>query len=326
MKHIEFPKKWKRILAAFIDFMMMVALFSILYFPLVFPSTFDSTAYSKNSSDSQTLYLDSSMFLRISESKVVSPTNYISYTTIAQVESASFQYEGQTFTVSLINNLRTYYLEKADSYDGTILSESVFKSDVLKIGTSESCLASYEYLDGKSVLTLTSDDKESTAVSFITSLYETTATTISSAKSISSLSDANQKLMLKPILLSIPTLIVASIPFFLIIPLLSKNGQTLGKRWFHIVVLSSRGYELKRIYLLPRWAVYIVFEVVLGIMSFGASFLISYTMFLFAKNHRCLHDFASNSVVADGDNSFWFVDPVEESEYKESHESEKESI
>ena len=113
----------------------------------------------------------------------------------------------------------------------------------------------------------------------------------------------------------IPTTAGSALLYTLLIPLCLPNGKSLGKLFLHLVVLSKDGYELKKIWLLPRSLSYIVIELLLGVASFGATFLISYTMCMFMKEHRCIHDLLSNSVVAEEETSFWFKDEVDEEEY-----------
>ena len=49
----------------------------------------------------------------------------------------------------------------------------------------------------------------------------------------------------------------------------------------------------------------------------GGFILISYTMFMFKKNRRCLHDIIAGSVVIDKKDSFYFDSPQEERYYEE---------
>jgi len=325
MKHIEFPKKWKRILAAFIDFCIMFAIFSIVYFPFVFPASFDSTTYGNNNKKSQDLFVESSIYMRFGD-YVSSPTSLADFPTLVSYETGTVTYNSIVYTVNLGNNLHTFYTQKVSDYGGVNVSEEVYKKEILKVGSDTSALGDYTYVDGVSHFTLKEGAKETTAASFLDDLYTTAMSKVSGSPKATTLSDENSHIMLIAVLMAIPTLIGASIPFFLLIPLFSKNGKTIGKHIFHIAVLSKDGYELKKWKLLIRWLVYIVIEVLLGFVSCGASFLISYTMFLFAKNHRSIHDFAAGSVVADANVSFWFKDPYEESEYRERHENEKASI
>ena len=67
--------------------------------------------------------------------------------------------------------------------------------------------------------------------------------------------------------------------------------------------------------LIVRWLAYILFEILLGFITFGGTLLISYTMFLFIKKRRCIHDFIGKSAVIDSENSMIFESEKEESFY-----------
>ena len=97
--------------------------------------------------------------------------------------------------------------------------------------------------------------------------------------------------------------------------------ETIGKHIYRLGVLTSDGYRYKKIWLLTRWLCYVLIELIIGAMTFGASVLISYTMFLFCKKRRCLHDFIAKSVVIEKDGSIYFSTIEEENFYIERQKS-----
>ena len=66
-----------------------------------------------------------------------------------------------------------------------------------------------------------------------------------------------------------------------------------------------------------RWLSQYLIEFVGAVVSFGATLLITYTMSMFTKNHRSIHDYLGNSVVISEPESLWYLDAVEESEMNE---------
>ena len=91
-----------------------------------------------------------------------------------------------------------------------------------------------------------------------------------------------------------------------------------------LVVLDDMGYTYNKWKLIPRNLFCFIVEFVGGIASFGALLLITYTMSMFTKKHRSIHDYLFGSVVADSESSLWFDNPVEEELYnaKKARETE----
>ena len=138
---------------------------------------------------------------------------------------------------------------------------------------------------------------------------------------IKDLTNENQKIIMSAVILIIPVLLGVSFIFDLLIPFLSPCCETIGKHIYRLGVLTSDGYRYKKIWLLTRWLCYVLIELIIGAMTFGASVLISYTMFLFCKKRRCLHDFIAKSVVIEKDGSIYFSTIEEENFYIERQKS-----
>ena len=113
----------------------------------------------------------------------------------------------------------------------------------------------------------------------------------------------------------------AALSFFFVIPMIFKNGETLGKLMFHLGLCNKLGYKYHRIQLIPRFFVtvsivvilYLLFDfsiISLGIFTFYT--LASYTLSIFTKNHKAIHDFISGTIVYDKVHSEVFDDATEE--------------
>lgn len=126
-----------------------------------------------------------------------------------------------------------------------------------------------------------------------------------------------------PIIIGI---VLSSIIFYFVIPICTKNGQTLGKMTFHIGIVNELGYQIKKVQLIPRFifelfllaAAYLICDffipyglfVFLGIAT--VYFLASYLMMIFSKNNKSIHDIFAITRVIDMRQSTWFKDANEE--------------
>lgn len=101
---------------------------------------------------------------------------------------------------------------------------------------------------------------------------------------------------------------VSATIFFLIVPLCFKNGETLGKLMFKLCLANKLGYRYSRIQLIPRFLLFVAVVVILyfvvgvnlislGILTFIA--LISYSLTIFTKDHKAIHDYVAGTLVVD---------------------------
>ncbi len=111
------------------------------------------------------------------------------------------------------------------------------------------------------------------------------------------------------------TAIAVSLVYYLIIPLFMKNCQTIGKRILSLIVLTDDGYVYSKWKYVLRYLSFFGIEIIGGIASFGATIMISYTILLFTKKRRCLHDYICQSVVADDRYSTYFKNKEVEKQY-----------
>jgi len=321
MKLITLANMWKRIGAAFIDFLLIAGTSALVFMLAIFPNVLDATAYTENQNKVALFELESGLYQEYGGSYVEAPTDVGTFTTVSDLSSIDLTYETYTIKgVSLLGCLRSFYLGNASSYEAANLSESVFENSILEVGTPASNIASVVETDGVYSLTMIDSSEESTTVDFVTAAYATALGVVTSSTKIATPNDANDAAMVNALLYIIPTVLGASFLFMLLIPLLAPNGQTIGKFIFKLVVLEKDGYQLKRGWLVLRYLSYSILELLLGFASFGATFLISYSMFMFTKKRRCLHDYLCNSVVASGPDSLWFKDRGEEADFHEQNQ------
>ena len=309
MKQIFLAKKSKRMLARLIDFVLVTGITLLLFMFLIFPLTFNQDQYLKNNQEAVSLYNESGLFVVDESDNYRGKSSFNGFNKIEDLYSKEVTFENHTYTIQLTKSLFEFYTQKYTMFDGQkVFSLDTYKQEILKLNTTESNIKAYDEMNH--TFTLMDDSKANDTISYFTSVYTNTSQNIMSSSIIK-----NEQIMFHALSFIVPTLLGISFIFDLIIPLCMPNGETLGKKIMHLGLVSKDGYELKKYFLIPRFLSYIFIEYILGIVTFGGTFLISYTMFLFVKKRRCIHDFLSNSVVIDKDSSIIFKDAKEEAFY-----------
>jgi uncharacterized RDD family membrane protein YckC len=101
--------------------------------------------------------------------------------------------------------------------------------------------------------------------------------------------------------------LVSFIIFYLFVPLVARQGQTLGKRASQLMVVNDKGYFM-------QWWQLPVRSMVLGVTIFTAiytifgSLLLSYTLMVFTKFYRSANDYIALTRVVDKKASVVFKD------------------
>ena len=117
------------------------------------------------------------------------------------------------------------------------------------------------------------------------------------------------------------TILITFIVFYFIIPLLFKNGETIGKKVMHICLVNKIHYSYHRLQLIPRFlfpmflSVAVVFIMGFTIWPFiivSVCLLISYLFVIFTKDNKALHDYFAGTLVIDARESTWFKNIEEE--------------
>ena len=122
--------------------------------------------------------------------------------------------------------------------------------------------------------------------------------------------------------------------FFILIPLLFKNGETLGKKVLHISLINYNSYSIKKSQVVFRqlflllYVSFFAFAYTFGATSFvfvGLGVFIYYLIGFINKKHRSLADFIAYTLAVDSIRSVWFKNKyVEENAEKELNEKVKE--
>lgn len=327
MKHILLAKRSKRIFAAFVDLFLLALTSIVTFLTFVYPFVFDQTTYLNNAQAVKNLYQESQLYLTQETGYQAKCMFTDSFLTISDLSDADLVWKGVNFAdQNLSKDLYEFYTTKYTSYGGEYLyNKESYLENIVKIGTSESNIASIDIDGGTFDITLIDGSKEKNTISYFLSIAKDASTIVDQLPAISKLKTDNYNSMYFSLFYIIPVVIGYGLIFQLLIPVLSKTRRTLGKQLFKLDVIGSDGYTLRRIKLIPRSLVYIFIEILLGIATFLGVLLISYTMFMFSKNRRALHDFIAKSAVIDGQTSIYFS-CKEEEDYYNAHVKENNNV
>lgn len=150
-------------------------------------------------------------------------------------------------------------------------------------------------------------------------------------QSYSFLKDINKKMGNIQLFMFLPPFFISFGVFYILIPLLNKNGETLSKKVFKIGFVTKDGYDVKkrqivfRQVLLLVWVSISSFVVGVGLTSIatlGVGVFIYLIASVISKTKRSPVDYASYVYLIDTAKSVWFHD-AEEEEFKEQELDEK---
>ena len=315
MKKIYLAPKGKRMLARFIDFIIMLACSAILYFTAVYPLTFNGEQFKEYSLEMVQLYQDSGLYVTNERGQYAAKSNFSKdVNSLDDLSKLTISLDGYvTEDNNLLKDLYTYYTSGLnEKYGGQItFTYEGYCSTILKVGTETSNIASFDKDNYK--LTLIDQSKYTTTIAFFLKAYEDAATTVDSSPVIKTVVDASNQMVIFTVVMIIPVMAGFSFIFDGLVPFFAPYGQTIGKFITHLIVLTNEGHKVNRFKHLFRWLVYFL-ELAFGIATFGGGLLIPYTMFLFTKKRQCIHDYAAGTVVVDGERSV-FYDTAKEEAY-----------
>lgn len=130
-------------------------------------------------------------------------------------------------------------------------------------------------------------------------------------------------------LAKLPSVLIPVFTFFFLIPSFMKRGKTLGKLFLKMSVVGQTGYKASRLSIVAH-AFLTTFPFLFLLLPFNGSLtfllvifacLVEYIVMLLNKNHQCLHDMISRTIVIDDRlTEAIFDSPEEEEEYASSHD------
>lgn len=132
---------------------------------------------------------------------------------------------------------------------------------------------------------------------------------------------ANKAIKAVQLFIILPPFVLSFGIYFIAIPLIFRNGETLGKKSVHIALINKDGYTVLRRQVVLRQVLLLLyvsfcsFVVGIGLTSFatlGLGVLIYYIAAFIPKSHRSPVDLASYTLLVDARTSVWFKDALEE--------------
>lgn len=317
MKKIMLARKGQRILARVIDLSIVFALTLIIFLAIIYPSKFDKKKFDNNNLEIIELYEDSGLFVVDKDGNYNAKCTFNNIMTLQDIYSLDVSYGGVVYNdLSITESLYDFYTTKFYDYSSlNNLTLDLYCKNILKVGSATSNIKSYDV--NTHTFELIDVNTPDVTIIYIIDQYKNACNYVLNCQKVADLTAENQSLMLDSITPIIPLLIGVSFIFDFLIPICSKEGQTIGKHILGLAVLNKDGYKFKKIKHVIRFIVYIGVEIILGFVTMGGAILISYTMFMFKKNRVCLHDLIAGSIVINKKESFYFDSPVEERYYEE---------
>ena len=115
--------------------------------------------------------------------------------------------------------------------------------------------------------------------------------------------------------------------FFIVIPLVFKNGETLGKKTLHLSFINSQGYAVQRkqivlrqlfMLLVTSVVCFMIGRIGVGSLAFlGIGIVIYYVATFISKQKKSPADFLAMTLLVDANKSVWFTNATVEQEKEE---------
>ncbi|MFA5480964.1 MAG: RDD family protein [Bacilli bacterium] len=122
----------------------------------------------------------------------------------------------------------------------------------------------------------------------------------------------------------VTAIFLVAILVYFVMPLILKNGKTVGKYIMSIGLVNKLGYDVSIPQLVLRFffpLVVVIGLLIIGGVTFalgtGLFVLVSYTLVIFTKEHKAIHDFLAGTVAIESKKSVWFKNATEEAKYTE---------
>ncbi len=125
-------------------------------------------------------------------------------------------------------------------------------------------------------------------------------------------------------LASVPGTLAAPLIFFFLVPCFTKRGKTLGKLFLKMSVIHADGYKAGKVNvmlhaflaMLPLALLLLPFSQMLTFLMVALVYLVEYIVMLMNRQHQCIHDMLSQTIVIDDRTTeAIFDDAEEEAEY-----------
>lgn len=112
--------------------------------------------------------------------------------------------------------------------------------------------------------------------------------------------------------------------FYVVIPLFTKDGKTLGKMIFKISLANYEGFKMKKYQLLLRFIPFfltcasmllVTSSIYICVIIIAVMFLTSFALMMASPKKCAMHDFVARTIVVDSKASHIFENPLEEENF-----------
>jgi uncharacterized RDD family membrane protein YckC len=110
------------------------------------------------------------------------------------------------------------------------------------------------------------------------------------------------------------SLFISETVLFLIIPLLLRNGQTLGKKMVGIILVDDNYIKVKFLNVFLRYITILVLGSILSLLTYGIPLFLTFILMLVSKDNRTIHDYLSATRVIEKE-QLHFASPQERIDY-----------
>jgi uncharacterized RDD family membrane protein YckC len=163
---------------------------------------------------------------------------------------------------------------------------------------------------------------EITSNSYSGIFYDAAANAIGQSYFTNSLASYNVKAWTALVVAVAPLILV----FYLLIPLLKRNDETIGKMITGLAVVDEDGYSVKGakkilhpVLMTFEVLLFLIYPLLIGIMVFMLISLLDYMSSIISKSGQSFHEKIAHTRVIDAKKSIWFASPEAEENYIATH-------
>ncbi|MFA6755597.1 MAG: RDD family protein [Bacilli bacterium] len=114
------------------------------------------------------------------------------------------------------------------------------------------------------------------------------------------------------------SLIVSETLLFLIMPLILRNGQTIGKKINRIILTDDCYIKVKFLNVFLRYLTILFIESIASLFTYGVPLILTFIIMCITKDHRTVHDYLSATRVIEKGMTV-FLNPADRLEFDESN-------
>lgn len=300
---MEFNKAsaFKRICAAIMDIFLLFLFTSIISSFVCLPIAKGVSEYNARYEAYESELFDLGYYVFVKEEKEENENNY-KYVIVATYENDENQIENakkdeNNFYVELSNSRLSIDNAVYEKHINHFLTEIGDTNTFNNAKKNNSSL--YEEKDNEYVLK--SDVKSEDLKEFYNSVYENLLNNdkLKTYKDGSVINNRNYYSSIKTVCVMIP-FFVSLIVFYLVLPLVTKNGQTLGKKMMVLGVVNVKdGSNANKLSLIIRFMAFSVIELLLSLIFSFLPLIISVFVMIFNKKGQSIHDLLAQTTVVD---------------------------